>query len=154
VTQSALEQIIEKARIDRSTTLDLSENNIVEIPSNICDLTHLTCLHLWGNKITRLPDNIGNLYNLKELFLCENPESIGNLTNLYDLNISNNQLVNLPESIQNLSSLDRLDLNNNPLVDLSILKTLPRTIKSIKFLGQDKTRKYWIKFIDRLDRSH
>lgn len=75
--QAELEQIIEKARLDRFLTL--------------------SCC-----KLTSLPESIGNLTNLTELRLRANqltslPESIGNLTNLTYLDLDNNQLISLIE---------------------------------------------------------
>ena len=60
--------------------------------------------------LTTLPDEIGNLTNLNELWLYENeltilPESFGNLTNLTKLDLGCNQTITLPESFENLTNL-------------------------------------------------
>ena len=69
-----------------------------------------------------IPESIGNLANLIDLWLRNNqlsgsiPESIGNLANLKELRLRNNQLCgSIPESIGNLANLERLDLDNNQL---------------------------------------
>lgn len=53
------------------------------------------------------------------------PESIGNLTFLQELNVTFNELTNLPESIGELSSLRWLDLQGNQL------SVLPASIANI-----------------------
>ena len=54
-------------------------------------------LNLYSNQLSSLPESIGRLVNLQELFL------------------SNNKLSSLPESIGRLASLLRLYLDNNQL---------------------------------------
>jgi leucine-rich repeat protein SHOC2 len=123
--QAELEQIIKKARLDRSTTLSLSHNQLTKLPDSIGTLSDLTCLKLRDNQLTILPDNIGNLVKLSELDLSENkldsiPSSINNLFNLEDLNLrANNQLKILPKEIINLVSLKRLNLSYTGLTDLT-----------------------------------
>jgi leucine-rich repeat protein SHOC2 len=123
--QSELEQIIEKARIDRSTTLSLSSNQLTKLPDSIGTLSNLTCLKLRDNQLNILPDSIGNLFKLRELDLSENkldsiPSSINNLFNLKDLNLrANNHLKILPKEIINLVSLQKLDLSYTGLTDLT-----------------------------------
>ena len=73
-----------------------------------------------GKEIHELPESIGNLSNLTELYLSGNrlenlPESLGSLSNLTRLNLWGNQLTNLPESIGNLANLTELYLDKNPL---------------------------------------
>ena len=43
------------------------------------------------------------------------PESIGSLTNLQELYLNNNQLTNLPEPFGNLTNLQKLWLSDNKL---------------------------------------
>ncbi|MGQ4876646.1 MAG: leucine-rich repeat domain-containing protein [Promethearchaeia archaeon] len=68
--------------------------------------------------LTILPDSIGNLYSLEELYLRGNqltalPESIGKFTILKELYLTDNQLMKLPESFWNLKSLQLLSLGSN-----------------------------------------
>jgi Leucine-rich repeat (LRR) protein len=70
-----------------------------------------------------LPESIGSLSNLQDLYLLNNslaslPESIQSLTNLEYLYLSNNKLTYLPESIQSLSNLNELYLSNNKLTNI------------------------------------
>lgn len=43
------------------------------------------------------------------------PENIGNLTNLKHLNLSHNQIATLPTTLGNLKNLKYIDLKNNHL---------------------------------------
>ena len=157
MTEEELEQIIEKARIDRTQRLsfidDLVDNlpekignlNLTElnlylfrvqfesIPESIGNLIHLTELNLSVNRITKLPGSIGNLSNLKKLSLDSNkltelPDSIGNLSNLITLDVHDNKLAKLPETIGNLCNLAYLQLWVNKL------HNLPQTICNLSNL--------------------
>ncbi|MFK8184710.1 MAG: COR domain-containing protein [Phormidesmis sp.] len=126
----SIQNIIAQAAEGQWKTLDLSESGITSLPSEICNLTHLTDLYLSCNDLTKLPESIGNLTNLTNLDLYKNnlvtlPESIGNLTNLTNLDLYKNNLVTLPESIGNLINLTDLDLYKNDLV------TLPESIGNL-----------------------
>jgi leucine-rich repeat protein SHOC2 len=71
------------------------------------------------------------------------PESIGNLTRLSYLDLEGNQIRELPESMANLRIVE-LNLNDNPLTDLSILQSLPQ-LDTVWFLDVDLPRRYWTK---------
>ncbi len=76
--------------------LELSYNQLTELPEDICSLTELTQLMLDFNNLNKLPNNISNLVNLELLW------------------VSDNSLIELPEQIINLNNLKRLNLSNNP----------------------------------------
>ena len=120
MTDQELLQIIEKAARDKQTTLDLSDNQLTRLPEAIAQLSNLRELDLGNNQLTRLPEAIAQLSNLRVLDLSYNqlttlPEAIAQLSHLSWLYLSNNQLTTLPEAIKQLSQLEKLDLRGNQL---------------------------------------
>ncbi len=82
------------------TYLDASNCSLSSLPAEIGNLTNLKGLYLYDNQLSSLPAEIGNLTNLQWLSLGRNqlsslPAEIGNLTNLKQLYLSYNQLGNL-----------------------------------------------------------
>ncbi len=101
-------------------SLSLSNNRLKALPDSIVQLTNLTTLNLQDNQLTVLPKSLGQLTHLTCLYFWNNnltslPDSIGQLINLTALYISNNQLKVLPDSIGQLTTLKSLDLGNNQL---------------------------------------
>ena len=161
--QAKLNKIIEQARLDRSTSLDLRDRRIASLPESIGNLVNLIYLYLEGNQLTNLPESIGNLVDLSHLGLGINhltslPESIGNLC-IGGLNLRENQLKILPDSIGNLSNLHSIQLCDT-LKDLSILQDLPslkaeedlpsllqgsRSFQAVSFMDVELPRRYWTK---------
>ena len=93
------------------------------IPESIGNLDDLRKLYLEENNITVLPDTFSNLTALVQLYISFNqlttlPENFGNLTNLYILDLGYNNINNLPESFLDLSSMTYLWLFNNQLSSL------------------------------------
>ena len=78
--------------------MDISNNRLIELPSEIGNLSGLTHLYIHSNRLTQLPSEIEKLHNL----LC--------------LDISDNRLTHLPSEIGNLNNLRYLDIRNNPLI--------------------------------------
>lgn len=66
---------IELAELKDLKALDLSDNVALSSADNIEKITSLEYLSLYGCSLTRLPERIGDLKNLKELGLIGN--SIG-----------------------------------------------------------------------------
>jgi Leucine-rich repeat (LRR) protein len=111
------------AQLTNLTSLGLSYNQITEIPESIAQLTNLTLLDLSYNQITEIPESIAQLTNLTSLDLSYNqlteiPESPAQLSNLISLDLSYNQLTEIPESIAQLSNLETLYLENNNVQSL------------------------------------
>jgi leucine-rich repeat protein SHOC2 len=70
--QAELEQIIEKARLDRLTRLELHDLQINNLPDSIGNLNWLFNIELGDNQITTLPESIANLTRLMSVDLSDN----------------------------------------------------------------------------------
>ena len=86
--------------------VDLSMQDLEELPDFITELSSLQFLRLTRNRLTELPNSIGNLTNLKQLW------------------VDSNRLKSIPESIKNLTKLTFIDISNNPLSKEEKNKTL------------------------------
>ncbi|KAJ8261068.1 hypothetical protein COCON_G00167910 [Conger conger] len=100
---------------------------------SISCLATLKVLDLHENKLTSLPDEIGQLKTLQVLNLEKNhikalPDSIGNLRLLQTLNVKKNSLTQLPATLGHMSSLRTLDLSENSV------KELPTALANIRTL--------------------
>lgn len=67
---------IEQAARDGASRLDLSNNQLSELPAEITQLTNLSELYLSGNQLSELPAEIAQLTNLSQLYLSNNQLSI------------------------------------------------------------------------------
>jgi hypothetical protein len=100
--------------------LDLRNQQLNTIPSQIFNCYNLKVLLMGNNQLTSIPVEISKLKNLEFLDLSNNkigtlPEDIGKLANLKFLSLSGNQLGKLPEGISLLEKLEVLRLDNNNL---------------------------------------
>ena len=107
--------------------LNLKKNKLTEYTESMTQLNELVALDIEQNKISRLPESFGDLNKLKVLSISNNeltqlPNSLGLLKNLESLHADYNQLIKLPNSIGNLSKLNRLYLDGNQL------EALPKSI--------------------------
>lgn len=98
--------------------LDIRNNNLCVIPSEIKNLTKLTNLNLANNKIRELPSEIQYLKQLMYLNLFGNklqtiPPEIGALNKLHDLTLDNNELSSLPLEMDYLQGLRSLSIRHN-----------------------------------------
>ena len=98
--------------------LNLSNNELNDLPSSLNLLKSLAYLSLDCNKLTFVPNVISELASLKTLTARENkirevPEELENLSNLEDLDLGSNCLKTLPDSCANLNCLKYLSLSKN-----------------------------------------
>ncbi|MCP4760170.1 MAG: leucine-rich repeat domain-containing protein [archaeon] len=95
-----------------------------------------------NDKLTYLPESIGNLKFLEYLALYRNslvkiPKTIGNLKELKILTLGHNKLKSLPESIGQLKKLEKLCLNTN---NLSVFPDCLTHLDSLRDLNLKKNQ--------------
>ncbi|KAL9181563.1 hypothetical protein ACHAXT_010368 [Thalassiosira profunda] len=106
-------------------SLDLSFNQLAELPEELSKLSILQELNCACNKLQALPESIGSLAWLKIVkangnCLSSLPASLGECKNLELLNASENALTSLPQEIAGCASLRTLLLQNNDLSRLPL----------------------------------
>ncbi len=118
-------------------THDIRKSELKRLPENLGNLKELLILELIHVRIKKIPTSIGKLKKLIFLRLYYNfdlyflPESIGELSNLIDLFLKDNNLIRLPESIGNLSELTNINLKNNNIT------LLPESFKKLNLCTID-----------------
>lgn len=110
----------EMGKLVNLSELNLSSNQLSNLPIEIGNLNKLYSLDINFNQFTQLPTAIFNLRELESLQACGNrltqlPRDIRNLTHLRYLHICSNKLTTVAAQLQNLSKLIRINLNDNPL---------------------------------------
>lgn len=126
--------------ISSLTLLDISNNKLLELPTEIKTLKKLNYLYINGNQLSRLGSNLSCLTNLKVLDLSRNaisniPDSFGNFRELEYLNLSGNCIKILPLCVISLPSLKKLFLVRNPR-----LQNIP---KDVALAGLEAIRIYF-----------
>jgi internalin A len=126
---------IQQAHAQAAPILDLVDLGLPELPESIGQLHHLRELYLSGNRLSSVPDSIGQMTHLKEMDLSRNqlasvPDSLGRLDELQELDLSYNQLTSVPDSLGELKSLWNLRLQYNQL------KSLPASFGQLRQLGK------------------
>ncbi|KAG5141086.1 hypothetical protein JHK84_034854 [Glycine max] len=126
LSQNLLSGAIPATLPDSLITLDLSSNNFSgKIPASFGQLRRLQSLSLVSNLLTgTIPSSLSKISTLKTLRLAYNtfdpgpiPNDLGNLKNLEELWLAGCNLVGpIPPSLGKLSNLLNLDLSQNNLV--------------------------------------
>lgn len=116
------------------TNILLNNNRLTQLPEDVGCLTRIEELYLQCNQLTSLPSSIGQLTQLKELDLYSNklqtiPNEIGKLTLLKKLMLDNNELVSMPTEIINLTNLQLFSFRNNDNLQASPYLLAMRTDK-------------------------
>lgn len=106
-----------------TTKIDLSNQNLTKIPEDIFELKNLKKLILRNNKIKMIPQEIEKLKKLETLDLSGN-----NINNFYSkvctlkklkiLNLNNNKIKTIPIQIKQLTNLLSLHFSNNSISKL------------------------------------
>jgi len=146
------------AQLSNLEQLELSYNQLTELPAEMGKLLHLRSLILTGNKLKKLPKECGELkklkvLNLKDNILNEFPEAVLHMTSLEELVLKINEIPMIPAGLGQLKNLKVLDLGSNfeleslpdeitglpkleklYLESCSSLKSLPEGIENMKQL--------------------
>lgn len=105
------------------TKLCVEENQVLSLPQQIGDLVHLEELYFGSNMLEELPASFTDLSALRICQLSKNrlkklPEDFGALSALVELYLDSNMLRSLPRSMCELVRLEVLDLTENKLRDV------------------------------------
>lgn len=135
---------LNKCREENSMRLDLSKRSIHLLPSSIKELTQLTELYLYSNKLQSLPSELGCLSGLVTLALSENsltslPDSLDGLKKLRMLDLRHNKLREIPPVVYRVASLTTLYLRFNRIT------TVERDIRNLSKLTMLSIRENKIK---------
>ena len=112
-----------KVEGEEVVTLGLASCDLPRLPDNIGNLTSLKDLFMKFNDLSALPESIGNLKEVRRLSFMENqltilPEVFGDLESIQECSLSRNHFRTLPESFGNLKSLLTLWLYSNEIESL------------------------------------
>lgn len=93
----------------------------------IASMTHVESITIYKQVLESIPENIGDLQNIKRLVFSNNaikhiPDSIGKLQQLETLDLSGNFIDQLPKSISYLANLKELKLGRNAFKDIRAQK--------------------------------
>lgn len=120
------------AKMDSLRSLDLNYNQLKLSKSDVKHVSKVKKLSIGGNKINKLPENIGTLQctnlNLGKNKLSDLPVSFANLKQLKHLIFYENEFETVPEEIKYFDSLEHLDFYKNKL------KEIPDFIGNLKKL--------------------
>ncbi|XP_046562629.1 LOW QUALITY PROTEIN: uncharacterized protein LOC124271531 [Haliotis rubra] len=120
--------------------LDISTNQIQEIPEEIGLCTKMLNLSMHRNQICDIPESIANMTELNRLDISNNllkevPACICKLTKLVCLYIRTMQLTSLPDEIGNLTLLEKFYLNENAISELPPSFTKLTNLKQLSLNG-------------------
>ena len=106
----AFRDVIQKNSLNGRKKLSFCNRGLRELPEELFELTHLTELLLYCNKLDDLPPEFAQLSNLERLELDDNlfaqmPAAIFELRKLEVLNITANSFATVPPAISNLVNL-------------------------------------------------
>lgn len=115
--------------------LNLSHNKLKVLPKELSELKYLTNLDVSHNSISVLYAKSFDLRNLQVLILNNNklkhiPGQIEQLPKLKKLALANNQIEELPDTVVTLQELQSLDISGNRF------KLFPYTLFSLKMLDK------------------
>lgn len=141
---------LEVLPVETMTDVDLYDNRIKHISSNVNKLVNLTSLDLSFNNIKHIK-NIDNLTKLENLYFVQNKiskiENLNTLTELKNLELGGNNIQSIDEdSFKNLNKIEEIWLGKNAIPRLINLHHL----SSLKILSIQGNRLKKIEGLDQL----
>ena len=105
--------------------LSLAGQKLKKLPPEIGELVNLQILNLSENKLKFLPEEIKELKKLQMISLYHNklkqlPIEFRELSNLSSLYLGRNRLFTIPIWVGGIGKLQRLDISKNPITPLEV----------------------------------
>jgi len=128
-------------------TVDLSRSNIETIEDmEVSQLFNLKVLNLSRNNLRELPKEIARLVSLEKLLVDRNqlqtfPENMGNMRTLRILDASHNQLIEVNTLLDRIPALEDLNLSSNPHLNIGKLGTRTRRLYEKRELLSSKNKR-------------
>ncbi|GLI65995.1 hypothetical protein VaNZ11_009689 [Volvox africanus] len=102
------------------TELELSSNDLTDLPDELEEFRYLRVLRLKYNQLKRIPSVVYRLQQLMVFDVSGNKvakvdEAVGHLTLLKELDVSGNEITVLPDSLAALPKLEVVQVENNRL---------------------------------------
>ena len=128
-----LETVVNENDCRRLAILDVSKNNIDELPTEIFRLTDLREFHASENRLVALPNDDWRCEKLEFIDVSRNrlvalPTPLLHLKRLTGIDASHNKIRELSPDIWLTPSLQRLQINNNSIVELPTALVAPETV--------------------------
>ena len=115
--------------------VNLSDNALQNLPDSFAKLTNIKDLDLSGNQLTELPEQVCSLKKLWISWCSEQysgiSEDMSNLKKLTHLDLRRNKITVLSESLQDLKSLVSLSLESNILQSFEVPNPFPKNIEEL-----------------------
>ncbi|XP_078614609.1 uncharacterized protein LOC144883820 [Branchiostoma floridae x Branchiostoma japonicum] len=131
--------LLDMAKVSPNIELiDLTNNEIREVPAGLLLMTHLKVLLLGNNNITKLPTDLDlnklsptlSIIDLSSNELDDMPLALCFLTSLEKLDLKQNKISTLSENVKSCKSLAFLDVSGNKLKDIpSHVIELPKLLE-------------------------
>ena len=104
----------------RCESLNLSKNQLREVPKSFAELKQVKYLIFYDNKFEAIPEELEGFKNLKHLDFYKNnikeiPDFVGDMDNLQQLFLSFNQIEEIPDTLRNLKRLKYFYIHHNEL---------------------------------------
>ena len=130
------------SKLNRLTVLNLSFNEIGDLPDTLGLVRGLQVLDLQKNKLQFLCQGVLALVHLKELYVGENelrafPHEVKGLAELKVLDLANNQIVRVGRTLGTLKGLQTLNLQDNCIPKLPVELGRLRNLKLLDVSGNE-----------------